>query len=522
MKNLLLTLCLFAWAIVSTAQVKNIEYSLPFDEPTGAHKKVIQLTNGNTFFFIFGKKETAITVYNKERKQIAHKEINSDDIYIDKNKLEDMSFDWLYEINGEPVLFIQTVEKKVPSLYRIRFDKENGRIIEKKRIAEQEKYGFMAGYSIKQGTIAEAEFDVIKDINSDAYILVNYEAVKYGFSTKGGSIEIQHYQIENGQHILVNKAGFNIDGYYTPTPFEFCVNSDDVFIASYAYKNDTEDEESHVLISKLSKGDTSFTNKEIEFTKDFKRTSGEISYNPESNMLQLYTKTLVKSKSPIIGSKTTSYYMVLMSYIDPGSLQVVKSMELPTEELNIAKQKLVGTDKSYTGLPKEMVLMNNNNTAVVLQEESTKTVYNKYSSTTYTYYGDVGVIILDYSGKEVNSYCVIKENGGLGGFLSYDFVHVNDKAFVIYNENYENINIKDPKNYKALAYFSESVAVYFRLKNGIAEREFLFEPNNGKTDTKFAYLDSGHFNKTTNTYAVMMVERKGRTKKARVAWVTFE
>jgi hypothetical protein len=54
------------------------------------------------------------------------------------------------------------------------------------------------------------------------------------------------------------------------------------------------------------------------------------------------------------------------------------------------------------------------------------------------------------------------------------------------------------------------------------DKFFLFGQPDDKHSSTFCYIESSHYNKETKTYATMIVERDGRDKQARIAWVTFE
>ena len=50
----------------------------------------------------------------------------------------------------------------------------------------------------------------------------------------------------------------------------------------------------------------------------------------------------------------------------------------------------------------------------------------------------------------------------------------------------------------------------------------LFGEPDGKKASTFCYIESSDYNKDINTYATMIVERDGKDKSARIAWITFQ
>ena len=66
---------------------------------------------------------------------------------------------------------------------------------------------------------------------------------------------------------------------------------------------------------------------------------------------------------------------------------------------------------------------------------------------------------------------------------------------------------------------SQSNTVCYRMTDGSLSKFYLFGNPNDDFDNRFADISSGDYSETTGNYAVMMVERTGRKKAARIAWV---
>lgn len=69
---------------------------------------------------------------------------------------------------------------------------------------------------------------------------------------------------------------------------------------------------------------------------------------------------------------------------------------------------------------------------------------------------------------------------------------------------------------------SDMNSVYYKLKNGFFEKQFLFGAPKGDDDLKFANITSAHFQDATNTYATLIIDRDGKKKVAKIAWVKFD
>src|SRR5690606_21102253 len=103
------------------------------------------------------------------------------------------------------------------------------------------------------------------------------------------------------------------------------------------------DKDSRIIVSRLNKGDKSFTHKLLEFSDDFRDTKAIMQYNPNSNMIQLLTLTFLKTKSKAFSNKSTSTYMTLLSYIDPESLFIVTSKPLIGEKIDAYANNNIGS-----------------------------------------------------------------------------------------------------------------------------------------------------------------------------------
>lgn len=526
MNKLLLIILLTTFSFTSTlAQVKSVSYSTPFKEPVAKYQKVLQLKNGNTFFFNIFEDNLTLTIYNKEGKIAGKKKVSND--YINKKTTKFLQVRGLHEIAGEPVMFIEILVKRAPLLYRFRFDKDNGRVLEQKQIGTLPKYKITAGYAMVFGNVDNAGYSIYKDPNTDAYAQVNFNSFAKQTDKR---IEVVHYLVIDGKHQQVNRSFYDVADFKYVNKIGLCVKADDVFVTAYAYNTAAHGgKDSRIIVSKLSKGNTTFQHKQIEYSEDFKDTKGEMLYNSKYGMIQLMTKTLTKNKTPLLGSNTTSYYMVMMHYIDPETLQIVKSIQLPVDGLQNIAQRVYDSKKGkFTGMPKSMVLQDDYSTTLLLEEETvtTSTRHSSGSGRTYTStittLGDAGVLNLTYKGEEKDAYVIPKYQIGKHEFFSYDLISVNGKQFFIFNEHWENIDITTPTKYKQIPYISETVAMYYQLQNGQMERKFLLGKNNGGDDLKFIAVGTGHFNKETNTYAALMVDKKGRKKQAHIVWIEFE
>ena len=102
----ILNLLLLALLVICTkARSHNSQLSEKIDISHNGWDKVLQLSNGNTFLFHFeARKAIVIKVFSPDRKEISSQRFIGQQV--DVSALENSELHGIYEINGEPVVFI--------------------------------------------------------------------------------------------------------------------------------------------------------------------------------------------------------------------------------------------------------------------------------------------------------------------------------------------------------------------------------------------------------------------------------
>src|ERR1035437_532959 len=115
MKKIAILVAMLLQICTLSAQQFHIEKSEGFEEPEFGWNKLLQLKNGNTFYFHSTRKDgIEVTVYNKQRKQIASRTLESN--LWDAGKMKQAKILGLHEINGQPVLFVMQGDDRQPTL----------------------------------------------------------------------------------------------------------------------------------------------------------------------------------------------------------------------------------------------------------------------------------------------------------------------------------------------------------------------------------------------------------------------
>ncbi len=513
---------LLAVASVSTtlyAQQFHIEKSDVFEEPGPGWAQLLQLRNGNTFLLHATEKNGIdVTVYDKNRKLVAQKNLGSE--LWDPHSMEDIRQYDLYEINGAPVLFLLQRDGKVNSMFRIQLDPSDGSVRKEEKVASLlglfgEKYAVGFGLS---------GIHVVKDPESDCYALILVNTDNGSYSQQAS---VMHF---DGAHTLLNKADFKIVGAsFRHSLYKTAAVDGNkcVYLVSSGYYDKirflpsslTFDEDCKVVLSKLKVTDKAFTSKVMKVNIPFRDVNAQLLYNKNTDRLQLRIRTLEESKFKRTAQTTTRYYLSLISYFDPETLDITYIAPLAARKVAEYAQSHIGSDYSYSGVPKKMTI-NIDKTTSVLMEES-------YSGQGRAGLGAIGVSILSDTGAEISGYAISKKQVTYNNidnrrFMSYDYVSIPNGNYVIFNDAASNIE-KDESDAgrRKVAAASLTNAVAYKLSENNIDRMYLFGAPKDNSSV-FCYTDGTDFDKTTRVYATVMVERTGREKQARIAWVTFE
>jgi len=540
MQKISLVLIAFLFSVISLhAQEPRIEKSEAFEEPSDGWNKVFQLKNGNTFFFHFTKRDGIdVTVFDKSRKLIANRTLTSE--VWNPNKMKNSIVEGLYEINGEPVLFIVQSEGRTPTLYRIRLNPETAEIV------KESELGSLPKTHLFKTSKEENDIFIEKDPQSDNYAVIYFNSYA---SDKDERIRVVHY---NGKHKVINRAYYESpDDNFKYLNFIGAVvdGEKSVYLCTYG-AGSAKGKDAHVFISRLDAKDSVFFNRTLDFTEDFKDTKSVMSYNRNNNTIQLLTLSYTSGKTHFLSGGRTNYYLALISYIDPGSLNLKSVKPLQGQKINEYAHNTLEIDRDYQGLPQQMII-NKDNSTTILSEEMTEEVVvdqkgNVVSATTIL--GAIGVSELNADGSEKSGYVMIKMQKAAGifnplyiatrtkgkwsnqkgyanynSFLSYDYISTDKNRYILFNDDRKNFDKdEDERKRKLVTNVNKLNTVCYNLNGGLLSKYYLFGNPESKDQSNACYVEASDYNKNTSTYATVMIERDGRDRQARMVWLTFD
>jgi hypothetical protein len=573
MKKLFTLVCCVI-SLNSFGQGPTMSYSDPFEEPEAMDLKVVQASNGNTFLFSFTKTDGIdITVFDKNRKQIGTNKLSgSADSWDRKNMLPSMfsgvskgsRIPAIYAIGDQVVLFLEQVADREPSLYRIILSSADGKLVKEEKIAEMPAYAKGSGYAMAFGHVQPKGFFVERDPSSNAYAVLVFD----GFAPETDKrIEIIHYDASHQElgrsyydapemrYKYINFLGMVVNG------------TKEVHVATYCYgTNASTSAGSKIYISTL--GEKALVHHPLEFTRDLKETRASLVSNPVTRMLELFIISEVSAKNSEGFGKITREVLVkeLFVIIDPTNFTVV-SNSMPTNMMatKFRKQRYDKDEERYTGVPMNVVVNPDGTTTIVSEDEipvletptgpmafvnlgyGKSVFFNGISGNIkYNWLKDIGISDYD-QGKEKYGYVVRKSQKnktvitplmhremrnnkvtfdlkkGFGmeanvGFYSFDYISTPSGRFVIFNDHPKNFERDAEKNPKTLQGVSEANTICYKLNGGEISKMYFFGEPDKTFDNRLALISSGDYSEATGDYAVMMIEKAGRKKQARLAW----
>ncbi len=512
-------LAAFLSGIISlSAQQFHVEKSDVFEEPSSGWNQLLQLKNGNTFFFHKEDKNGIdVTIYDKSRKVVAKKNITSK--LWDADRMDEARIKGLYEINGEPVIFLQQSDGDKNSLYRIRLNGADGTILKDEKVAS------LKGLKYEKVTVANgySGVNVQKDPASDCYALI---ILNFDWSSFVQTVKVQHF---DGTHTLINEADFRVTGAgFTHVIYNSALvdGNKHVYIVSCGFREKikpsqqlTFDQDSKFIISKLGANEKAFTSKVMELKVELSNGRSQMLYNRKINKLQLRTISLAETKYKRMSATETRYYLSLISYLDPETLQIEGVKPLVADKVSEYAQNHIDKDYSYSGIPERMIMNKDMTTSILMEERS--------SGEGRAGLGAIGVSVISDTGGEICGYAIQKSqvmyhNVDNARYMSYDYLSSAKGNYVIFNDLATNTE-KDEgdSRHKKVSAVSITNAIGCKLGNNSIDKFYLFGAPQDNSCT-FCYTEGTDFSDNFDTYATVIVERNGRDKQARIAWVTFD
>lgn len=531
-KSVCLSLALLVYIFSHSYAQPHIQRSTPFEiTDEQSFMKVIQYKSGKTGFLSFtGEGGIAYKLYDTARRQVLSTKIRS--TKWDADDYTNTAIRAVYEINGELVIFLlQQNDKKEVVLHRIRVNEETGKISKEDEVASAHKVMLLAF------ALHTRWFLVQKDPASDCYGIISIEASFTKFKCK-----VQHF---DGNHNLLSSSALNADEDSDLCPIAMAVNADKSIFIAAATRGHLE-EMDNVYVARLDKGATTASYKELEFTKDFRKTTCQMQYRPADNKLQVLLTTLVASKR----FSDRSTYASVLAQLDPATLGVSSVQELSNQKINEFAHTNLATENEFSGVCNGFVMNSKNETFLLNQEMSYEiTPKAPGSGITKTYLGNIGITQLGARNEEMAGYLVerklavegevpfmfLADNGKgvwvtsphrlrdasgnqetkflLASGKTSNYVLINEPDVFMRDANAEKIKRREIAG-------ATTQACYYTLRNGAMSKALLFDKVTPGVDHT-CYVGAADVG-SDGTVATVELNTDGSKSTGHVVWISFE
>lgn len=533
-------LCLLAGGKTLSAQPPQAQLGPAFPVPSDGWDKLLQLQNGNTLYLHFGKKGGVITtMYNKEREITAQDTLREGQCQ--PGNLETAELDGIYEINGQPVVFLQQLINEQPVLFRLLLDAQTGKLLQEDQLAMLPTIRHKSVFV--QNNLASHDCYVEKDPASGYYAVATFTGspVRPEDTTARERIHVMHF---SPRHELLRQAY-----YYLPdtafTYFSYIAmtvqGADKLYLATVGFNQRRKGEEpvSKVIFSALGADSATFAHRFMPYSSNFGEVSGNIQYVPALQRLQFLLYAT--------GSKSISTPAAYLNFMQPDSATLDHYRLLSWPKLNAYTQQNMGYKTDFTGTPQQLHLQRDGSNTLLLENLSHFAQGNSEISRLHTNMGDIGMVKMDTSGTENTALALPKWQVITGRcepfyqhrrtkgewvfrnkiaalntntFLSYDFVDAPHGLFFFFNDYLQYLEGGGEQRRKPLKFMTDANFVCYRYAYDKWERTFPFGiPAADKN--YYCMLGAGTYDTEKRIYATVMISGKEGVKQAQVAWITF-
>ncbi len=485
--------------------------------------KILQMKNGNTLLFNSLKKGMEVLVFDDKRTQIARTTIKGN--YCTPEQISDMRVRGVYEIAGEPVIFLTHSAHRREELYRLRLNAVTGELIDETKVLETSDW-YHALVGVKTELDGKGTIFIEKDAESDAYCVVAVDAPKNSAKEK---IRVIHF---DSHHKPVSDAriGSPVESYKFYNIMAVTVDADRrLFIAVYGAESDNG-RNGHIHLCRLNHGDTVFQSTQLDFSWDFKNAHCLLAYNRGNNTIQLLANTAVQYK-PGFNGPARVIYTSSISYLDSETMKVAKIVPLTGEKIDSYLSNTLKLEKTYSGLPIKMVI-NNDNTTTILHEERASEMASGAAGGVHvsTMLDDIGITELSDNGVEKDGYVIRKyqytnsavQSASQGMLVTFDHVFSSRGKYIIINDTRKNFEKNDDEKRDGVSNGTKALnTICYSLAEGKIEKFYLFGPPGEVAESKACLIPTSHYNKASETYAVLVRDGTEQKNTIKVVWVNF-
>lgn len=516
-------LLLFAlFTVQASAQDSTLIISQPLDVPQDGWNKVLQLSNGNTMLFHFENRKLIRTiVFGKQGQQIAS--AKSETKKLDVNMLDNARFLALYEIGGNPVLFINQQIDNVASLVRLVYNPNTGVLISESVILTSPSFQ------------KEIKMSVKKAQGENGYAVIGFLQHPELDSVK---LSIQKYNDKNG---IEKDLSYSINSkeydYYYFTGAD--VSNDGSVMAVIKTEKIVQFEKLHKVAvrlvylpigaQKLSVTEVNLSDNIVLSGMRFSRNEFNSSVNV---LLNVSTYYLVQNGLERKLNNNRNYLQLIL----PDDMSSMKN-----KYIKFLKAKDYVMKQSESAMPlfetASLMAYNTNDRGITTTIHMEAAVDERHKGFPMDKYGKYIVTKIDDNGDEMAAIVLPSAHSQIYT-IAYPSVfnkiscrqslHMpvcllsKNSSYVLYNDDLTMMDSSLALQRTALIGYDSTDAILCHLnrKNVLVKHAFCVKQEEGAHMQ--LYPDSEHFDDKSRMLAVVMRKKKGKSETFHLAWRKLE
>lgn len=545
--KLCIAICLFIFSGVSYGQDSKYDMSTPIDlTQNSGWNKVLCMKNGNTMLFHFDRdKPITIKVFDSLHKEKASVEYLPKILNVETFKM--LVFKGFFELNGEAVMFFEQERLKL-ELVRLRFNSDNGTVIEEKQAGESKTVG------------KKTRFYVMKNKEDEDYAIL--------FSTEDPNFKQcdLHVTYYNNKHESYKDIPLDVDrkkydylfvvgAESQPNGVSIMLNLTTLAVngAPSSVSNEKAIYDHDIAMYYITKSSGKVNKTVVNMSTDIYPTYSKYTYNPFANTLNLllYSYRTIRYKFGMsIQRGSVSQDLFYISDLNTGGTKLnYVDNKFATASL---RQKGDST-KVFYGMPLNMHTNENGLTTLISEgydrydEPETQARYNFE-----TYLGNIAVAQVDDDGNELwgtvlpQSECfksykryfqpiefAKKRTAGVpfsdlpeqvyeGQFLSLNSYFYHKNIYIIYNDFNKNFNSTIDKPGDTVYDFTATNACVYKIdsKREITKHYLFGDPV--ANEYKCSFIEGADFDEQRGTYATLVQYKHEGDISLRMAWVKMD
>lgn len=532
------TLLLLCISLMGKSQLKVVAESPVFEEPENGEVLLVNMKDGaSAYVHLTAKSGLSLRIFDAQHKQTLATKLEPD-----YGRLKGMSFKGAWELNNELTLFISEVEDKEPVLYRLRIDKQNGKLKELKTLAALKAINLGQGYAMAFGKAVAPDFLVRKDLSSDHYAVARFNSFE---SERDKRVELIQYTPDGTEkgRVFLSSPG---DKYKYTEIFDVLVDGDVAYALLFSYNTPASGGAANeLLLATVRNNEVSYSNVGQAIKRRI--NSGSLHKNPSTGNILFVAKEHL-STTRAGWQKFRENYAVSINNLNLSTGEVSRAVELQTSGLVPKYRKLYKTEKDLV-LGFDQLVQNHDGTFTIMMEYIKEVVStsrgmsgiplsSSVNTRSQVSLGPSGILTYDGDGKELEialvpkSYSLMVRSGAppVAGdivmnagnqFKGASFAKMKNKSYAFINDIEENEERIQKGKITTIAGVGECEAWQYDLSTQVSaalpmpQRSKIFPPA-GKKEKNLMMVGVSQLDYERNILMTLKVNKNG----ASVVWLT--